>query len=277
MHCVFISYANPDYQIAKKIEVEINDRLHLSFDARLVEDRKEGDTTFTEKVIEYFKLCNIFIVLLTKDSLNNQFVNQEWGYAKCLKEYGQIQMLLHITQVCQKKRIESSGFISTNMDSIPLQYDDNGHKIDKMISELLDFLREKESSLRPVLTEKQNKLGRYLNEINNNIDLQSELISKKQGFINDLAMNPLKFRYDYALQIIGIGHYFSNEFIEKAVSYVDVLNELNIRKDMVIDWAISRGRFHGPSTQDFYDMLKKNVKGFESIKKIIQEEYRIFT
>ena len=147
MHYVFISYAGPDYQIAKKIEVEINNQLHLSFNARLVEDRKEGDTTFTEKVIEYFKLYNIFIVLLTNNSLVNQFVNQEWGYSKCLKEYGQIQILLHITQVFQNKRIESRGFISTNMDFIDLQCDDNCPKTDEMISQLLNFLIEKESSL----------------------------------------------------------------------------------------------------------------------------------
>ncbi len=277
MHYVFISYATPDYQIAKRIEKEINDRLHSSFNAKLVEDEKRGDTTFTEKVIEYFKLCNVFVVLLTKDSLKNQFVNQEWGYAKCLKEYGQIQMLLHITQVCQKKRIESSGFISTNMDFIDLQWDNNSPKVDKMICELLCFLRDKKSSLRPIFTEKESKLKRYLNEIKDNIDLQSELISKKQDFMNELGMSPLKFKYDYALQIIDTGHYFSNEFIEKAVSYVDVLKELNIRKDMMTDWAICRGRLHKFSTQDFYNMLKKNVKEFESIKNVVEKEYRIFT
>ncbi len=277
MHYVFISYARPDYQVAKKMEVEINNQLHSSFNARLIEDRKEGDTTFTEKVIEYFKRCNIFIVLLTKASLENQFMNQEWGYAKCLKEYGQIQILLHITQVFQNKRIESRGFISENMDSIALQCDDDGPKTDEMISQLLKFLIEKESSLRPIFTEKQNKLKRYLNEINNNIDLQLELISKKQNFINELGMSPLKFRYDYALQIIGTGHNFSNEFIEKAVSYVDVVRELNIRKDMMIDWAISRGSLHESSTQDFYNMLRKNVKEFESIKNTVEEEYEIFT
>jgi len=121
MHYVFISYAGDDYQVAKKIELDINKCLRSDYNAQLVEDRKEGDTTFTEKVIDYFKICNVFIVVLTNNSLKNQFVNQEWGYAKCLKEFGQIQILLHITQVNPNKlRVESKGFISTNMDFIDL-------------------------------------------------------------------------------------------------------------------------------------------------------------
>jgi len=145
-----------------------------------------------------------------------------------------------------------------------------------MMPELIKFLKEKESILRPIYTEKQSKLKRFLNEINNNITLQLELITKENAFRTSLGINPSKFRYDYALQIIDIGHFFSNEFIEKIVLYVDILKELNIRKDMMIDWAICRASYHKSNVKDFYHMLKGNVKEFESIKEIVQEQCKIF-
>ena len=95
MNDVFLSYAGPDHDIAEELAEAINQKLADTFRIELVEDRKEGDTTFTEKVVRYFRRCNVFLVLLTKESLTNQFVNQEWGYAKCLKELGQIQVILN--------------------------------------------------------------------------------------------------------------------------------------------------------------------------------------
>jgi len=278
MHYVFISYAGSDYEIAKKIENGINHQLKSFYNSKLVEDRKEGDTTFTEKVIQYFKQCNVFIVLITDNSLSNQFVNQEWGYAKCLKEFGQIQILLHITQVySNNKKIESKGFISTNMDFINLRYENNTPQIESMVSQLINFLQEKERYLRPIFTEKQNKLKRFLAEIDKNINLQIELSSKEQNFRKDLAMNSSLFRYDYALQIINIGHFFPNKFIEKTEGYIEILKELNIRKNMMVDWAICRGCFHEYSTQDFYRILNENIKEFELIKQITEQEYEVYT
>lgn len=278
MHYVFISYDSSDYEIAKKIENGINHQLKSFYNSKLVEDRKEGDTTFTEKVIQYFKQCNVFIVLLTDNSLSNQFVNQEWGYAKCLKEFDQIQILLHITQFySNNKRIESKGFISKNMDFIDLHYENNTPQIEGMVSQLINFLQEKERYLRPIFTEKQNKLKRFLTEIDKNINLQIELSSKKQDFREYLAINPSLFRYDYALQIINIGHLFPNKFIEKTEGYIEILKELNIRKNMMVDWAICRGFSHKDNTQDFYRILNKNIKEFELIKQITEQEYEVYT
>jgi hypothetical protein len=72
---VFLSYAGANHRIAKSLCDSINSLLSSSFYCELVEDREESDTTFTEKVISYFRKCNTFIVLITKASLDNQFVN----------------------------------------------------------------------------------------------------------------------------------------------------------------------------------------------------------
>lgn len=277
MNYIFISYAGDDYKIAKEIEKEINHKFKSILNAKLVEDRKEGDTTFTEKVIDYFKLCNVCIVILTNNSVTNQFVNQEWGYAKCLKEFGQIQVLLHITEIDQNmKRVECKGFISTNMDFIDLKYENEIPRTEEMISEIIELLNSKKDTLRPIYTEKQGKLKRCLDEIERNITLQSELISKENDFRGKLGINPSSFLYDYSLHIIDIGHFFSNDFIERIMSYINILIELNIRKQMMIDWAISRGCYHEGNTSNFYNMLKATVKEFQSIKKFIKKEYKIF-
>ncbi len=72
MNYVFVSYAGENKKIAVKLANEINTKLKGYFLSELVEDRKEGDTTFTDKVINYFKKCNVFIVIITRESLKNQ-------------------------------------------------------------------------------------------------------------------------------------------------------------------------------------------------------------
>ncbi len=267
MNYVFISYAGKNYNIAKKLEEKINEKLESSFCVELVEDRKEGDTTFTEKVIKSFKKCNVFIVLITNESKNHQWVNQEWGYAKCLKELGQIQLLLHVTRKSYKgRRIKSKGFISTNMDFIDLEYNENRPNIDKMIDKVIKFLKDKEQDLIPRFTEKQEKLNRFLTEIEGNMKLSNELIRDKNQFIRDLSINPLRFQKDYALHVLQIGHLFHKGFTNKIESYVKIINEINIRKNIMMDWAILRGQYHSFNTDTFYKLLKESSPTFTDMR-----------
>lgn len=276
---VFISYAGENNSIAKKLEEKINLQLSESFHAELVEDRKEGDTTFTENVIGYFKKCNVFIVLITTEALNNQFVNQEWGYAKCLKELGQIQLLFHITEKSHDgKRIESEGFISTNMDSIDLEMNIHKNKpnINKMTNDVINFLKNKEQKLIPILPEVQQKLKRFSTEITKNIDLKNELIGNEDLFRERLSMNPSRFQIDYALQILQIGFRFPIDFIKMIESYVEKIKELNVWKELARDWAICRGRYHKSNTSKFYELLRESDQIFDKIKREVGSQYEIY-
>lgn len=275
MNYVFISYAGKDHSIAKELEKKINQQSSESFHAELVEDRKEGDTTFTEKVIRYFKKCNVFIVLITSEALRNQFVNQEWGYAKCLKELGQIQLLLHITEKNHDgKRIESKGFISTNMDSIDLEMN-NKPNIDKMVNDVINFLKNKEQEIIPILPEVQQKLKRFSTEIAKNIKLKNDLIENEEPFRESLSMNPSRFQIDYALQILQIGHLFPISFIKTIESYVEGIKELNIWKELARDWAICRGHYHKSNTSRFYKLLRSD-QIFDKMRQEVGRECEIY-
>lgn len=274
MHYIFISYAGENHLIAKKFEEAINTQLSKDFCAELVEDRKEGDTTFTEKIIKYFKKCNIFIVLLTKEALQNQFVNQEWGYAKCLKEFGQIQILLHIIEKnLFGKRIKSAGFISTNMDFIDINKKINGkYKYKETIREIISFLESKEDDLIPIFPESLEKLNRFLKEIDKNIALKTELIENENSYRTKLYMNPINFHFDYALQILQVGHLFPKIIAEMIELYINKIKEINVWKGIAIDWAISRGEHHELNTNKFYKILTKSNEIFNDMRQLTKDQ-----
>jgi hypothetical protein len=277
MNYVFISYAGKDYLIAKELEKKINLLPSEFFHAELVEDRKEGDTTFTENVIKYFKKCSVFIVLITREALCNQFVNQEWGYAKCLKELGQIQLLLHITEKNHHgERIDSKGFISTNMFFIDLEMNSqNKPNINKMVNDVINFLKNKEQEIIPILPEVQQKLKRFSTEIEKNIKLKNDLIENEESFRKSLSMNPSQFQIDYALQILQIGHLFPISFIKTIESYVEGIKELNIWKELARDWAICRGQYHKSNTSRFYELLRSN-QNFDKMRQEVGRECKIY-
>ncbi|VUT27800.1 MAG: hypothetical protein SYNGOMJ08_00351 [Candidatus Syntrophoarchaeum sp. GoM_oil] len=277
MNYVFISYAGKNHSIAKKLEEKINLLLSEFFHAELVEDRQEGDTTFTENVIKYFKKCSVFIVLITREALCNQFVNQEWGYAKCLKELGQIQLLLHITEKKHhEERIESKGFISTNMFFIDLEMNSqNEPNINKMVEDVIHFLESKSKELIPIVPEVQQKLKRFSTEIEKNINLKNDLIENERSFRESLSMNPSRFQIDYALQILQIGYLFQISFIKTIESYVEGIEELNIWKELARDWAICRGRHHESNTSRFYELLRSD-QIFDKMRQEVGRECEIY-
>lgn len=233
---------------------------------------------FTEKVIREFKKCNVFIVILTKDALNNQFVNQEWGYAKCLKELGQVQLLLHVIEKDSNgERIESKGFISKNMDFLDIEVDKQGdYNSKKMVDGIIDALEEKKDELIPILTEIQQKLKRCTTEVDKNIELKNELLKTRKEFIDRLSMKPSQFQKDYALQILQRGHLFPKLFVEKIEVYITKIKEINIWKELVRDWTICRGQEHKYNTSNFYDVLEKSDKIFEGIKLEIKKQCDIY-
>lgn len=259
---VFLSYAGKDHEIAKSLCDNINSSLSSSYYCELVEDRAESDTTFTEKVVSYFRKCNTFIVLLTKASLFNQFVNQEWGYAKCLKEFGQIQLLIHITEISESnEKIGSSGFISNNMDFIDLRLIKNDeYDSSVMINNVVNFLRKKSNSLLPVYTEKEQKLLRFCKEIVWNVKLAEKLTGQEKSLREHLAFDVLPFRYDYALHVLQIGHLFPFPFQEQIERFVNELQTTNMYKEVILQWAVSRGQYHEGGVTDFFNLHLPRVR-----------------
>jgi len=247
-------------------------------------------TTFTDKVIKYFKKCNVFIVILTRNSIYNQFINQEWGYAKSLKELGQIQLIQHISEIClsqddtinnfdvrydEKNRIVSRGFISSNMEFIDLIYDGGHYQIGKAVNELVSFLESKAEDLKPIFTEIQLKLSRFNRELKQNSILFNDLDKNKNLFVPEdivqsmktekryeirpeemnrvkLSQNPNRSSVDYGLQLVAIGHFIESDFIKDVELYIQKCQELNTWKDIVKQWAICRGVFNPGNTDSYY-------------------------
>lgn len=302
---IFLSYAGDDKKIADYISTTINTKIGDYFYCKLVESEREGDTTFTEKIINYFKKCNVFIVILTKNSIHHQFVNQEWGYAKSLKEIGQIQIIQHLTErydsidkidntlrdkngcsisYDEDGRIISKGFISSNMEFIDIIITNGQYDLIRLDSQLISFLTEKCPRLKPVYTEIQYKLERFRKEFNENILLIYKLITEKNNWVPEeivnravsegrtiftekekngmqLSMAQSNFSYDYALQMLSIGHLIDYPFIQKVEKYIKLGKELNQFKNLENQWALSHGYTHPTNTKQYYDILinMKNI------------------
>jgi hypothetical protein len=210
----------------------------------------------------------VFLVLLTRNSIKNQFVNQEWGYAKALKEIGQIQIIQHITEKCAEQtncsdevtydeysRIISKGFISQNMEFIDLELENNSYNIRNCTSNVISFLMGKQDILRPIATERQQKLKRFINENNNNISISLNLIDSKDALRQRGSLDPDQVSYDYALQIIQVGHLFPIDFINSLETYITNCKRLNAWKDLQMQWILLRNQLHGGNINRYFDLL----------------------
>jgi len=228
---------------------------------------------------------------LTKKSINNQFVNQEWGYAKALKELGQIQVIKHITERyinsndideeirCQYdefSRIKSRGFISQNMEFIDLKIEKGRIRLEDMAKDVIFFLREKQPVLRPVLTEIQQKLIRFNNENDLNITIIDDLVNSKEDLLSRGSLNPNQFSYDYALQIISIGHLLDQNFIANVENYIKVGKELNVWKNIQVEGVISRGGFNQGNTEKYFSVLEETSQICRNMKKDLEEIFKTF-
>lgn len=264
---IFLSYAGKDREIAQYMADEINRQIGDNFYCYLVEASRQGDTTFTDKIINYFRTCNVFLVLLTKYSIKNQFVNQEWGYAKALKEIGQIQIIQHIIEKGAENtnhlgksydnngRIISKGFISQNMEFIDLELKENHYNTKDCTSSVISFLKEKQNTLRPIATERQQKLKRFINENKDNNLIALDLVASKDELKLKGSLNPDQFSYDYALQIIQVGHLFPIDFIDSVEDYIVKCKRLNAWKELQMQWILSKGKLHQGNVDHYFELL----------------------
>jgi hypothetical protein len=76
---IFISYSTLDIEIAKKIESYLSQIRNVSV---FLSDSSLIVGTLSNALVEKIKLCDLFIVLYSKNSLSSNYVQQEIGVAK---------------------------------------------------------------------------------------------------------------------------------------------------------------------------------------------------
>lgn len=144
MKKIFISYSDLDRNkmIAFKKAIE---KVDSGLKAIVIADQKKPLRTLAEKVEEGIRQSNILVPILTLNSINNQWVNQEIGFAKA---HG-IDIIPIIDDKVLKKL---KGFVHSQVDC-PFHYrsDKNPNKesaaFRKAYSALLSFLKPDSSQL----------------------------------------------------------------------------------------------------------------------------------
>ncbi len=116
MKKIFISYS--DYDKAKMIALKKaieRDGIHIV--PIVIADQKKPLESLTDKVCLGINDCDILVPILTSNSINNQWVNQEIGYAKAKEK----KILPIISKGVFK---DLKGFIHSQVDC-PFQFKDN--------------------------------------------------------------------------------------------------------------------------------------------------------
>ena len=79
MKSVFISYADSDKNKVNHISIKL--KKTNFFNPVVIADDRKSLKSLSEKVKEGIDCCDIFIPILTRNSINTQWINQEIGYA----------------------------------------------------------------------------------------------------------------------------------------------------------------------------------------------------
>ncbi|MEM0050598.1 MAG: toll/interleukin-1 receptor domain-containing protein [Candidatus Bathyarchaeia archaeon] len=76
---IFISYASEDMGLVKSVASSL---WNIGLDPIKAEDTRAHDKSSIEKIKESIRDSNVFVVIFTNNSISNQWVNQELGYAE---------------------------------------------------------------------------------------------------------------------------------------------------------------------------------------------------
>ena len=111
MRKIFISFSENDREKVSILENRLKSSEYLTY--LIVADNYDNSSLISEKIISALESCQYIIPILTKNSLNNQWVNQEIGYAKCLKQNIKFFTLIQDDVIGMSK-----GFIHKEMTSL---------------------------------------------------------------------------------------------------------------------------------------------------------------
>ncbi len=81
---VFISFSADDISLVKRLKIRIDKSPYLS--ATVITDIRDAQKHNTDKVAAGINECFYFVPIITEKSINNQWVNQEIGFASALKK-----------------------------------------------------------------------------------------------------------------------------------------------------------------------------------------------
>lgn len=162
------------------------------------------------------------------------------------------------------------------MEFIDLNIEKGQIRLEGMAKDMIFFLREKQPVLRPILTEIQQKLIRFNNENDLNITIIDDLVNFKDDLLSRGSLNPNQFSYDCALQIISIGHLLDQNFITNVENYIKVGKELNVWKNIQVEWVISRGGLNQGNTERYFSVLEETSQICRNMKKDLKEILKTF-
>lgn len=147
----------------------------------------------------------------------------------------------------------------------------------------------------------QKKLIMFKEENMSNIDLIDNLIGKKDNFYSQqlldkkLKQKPSEkyiptpeeqrilhkgglwipkddFSYNYAFQVIEIGHHFDNKFIKEIKKYIEDGRHLNAHKDFCQLWIIARRNANPDEVKNYFNALDKAKESSTNMMKLIDEQ-----
>jgi hypothetical protein len=82
------------------------------------------------------------------------------------------------------------------------------------------------------------------------------------------------YKYNYALHLLQIGHLFPRSFSEQLEQYIHELQTINVFKDVILHWAISRGQYHEGGVNDFFKVHLPKVRSLlPKIESLAQYEF----
>ena len=207
---VFISYGGKDRPFAEKLATTIKENFKDIIETRIIEseDNFEGDN-WKQKVLTDLEKTSIFIIIISQNSIDRQWPNQELGYAFALKKHsGKILKIIPVIEVEEwegrrAKYVELKGFITEDMDKVHYEPDNPDECISKIISKIEAMDLEKiERGLNPHLkqyTKEELRVLQYMvNHFYNNptsFNLYVEVVSLSESLgippeiINDTLDN----------------------------------------------------------------------------------------
>jgi hypothetical protein len=135
-HFIFVSYTDADKDKVDLIVKEI--KLSSNFEAIFIAEQREPLKALSMKVEEGLKKAEIFVPILTKNSITAQWLNQEIGFAKASG--------LKIMPIVESDQIDVlKGFIHKQID-LPYKYSPNSSKT-KVRNDFLNQVRRLLSDL----------------------------------------------------------------------------------------------------------------------------------
>ena len=293
---VFISYSEIDRRKKDILVKEIDKWMNLKH--IVIADKRQTNLYLSEKVIRGFSLAHYVIVILTKNSIQNQWVNQEIGYAKSLEKLKKIK----IYEIVEENIIpDLKGFIHNQKD-LPYKFysfPNNTRRENlpfvkqaKILLKVVENDIRKSLGKKPLVRLKQNpsikisttKHGIVVNRLSDtHLELTIDAIidnSTAKSFaireIELLIKNPdLKSAFYETDTMKFNSTYFSDGHIKSNLKINNFILERNsIRKTKLKfeSLGIYKGR---EAIVNIRDVLNRNINNIESIKATINNKFKV--